>query len=139
LVYVLKPLEVIKKLKHTGIKGLLKRFSIKPFVTKTIALVLVGVIILPIWISGYVVVGVSIKEALGYGTEAITIAGTGSMFPTFPKGEGKDPKELAKQIVGTPGMIPYPNGLVIAGRRYFGYEIGSGDIVVSKRTKSGDD
>lgn len=135
VVYILKPFETIKKLKHTGVKGLFRGFSIKPFVAKTIALVLVGVIILPIWIGGYTVVGVTIKEALEYGTEAITISGTGSMFPTFPKGEGKDPKELAKQIVGTPGMMRYPNGLVIAGKRYFSYEIGRGDIVVIENDK----
>jgi len=135
LAYILKPLEVIRKLKHTGIKGLLRAFSIKPFLAKSTALVLVGIVILPVWIGGYAVVGVTIQEVFGYGTEAITISGTGSMFPTFPKGEGKDPKELAKQIVGTPGMMRYPNGLVIAGRRFFGYEIGRGDIVVVENDK----
>lgn len=135
VIYILKPLEIIRKIKHVGIKELLSGFSIKPFIVKIIALALVGVIILPIWVGGYVIGGVTIKEALGYGTDIIRISGTGSMFPTFPKGEGKDPKKLAKQIVGTPGMMPYPNGLVIAGKRYFGYEIGRGDIVVIKNNK----
>jgi len=135
LTYILKPLEVIRKLKHAGIKGLFRAFSIKPFLAKAIALVLVGIVILPIWIGGYTVAGVMVKESLGYGTEAISIAGTGSMFPTFPKGEGKDLKELGKQIVGTPGMMRYPNGLVIGGRRFFGYQIGRGDIVVVENDK----
>lgn len=73
--------------------------------------------------------GMRAKEALGYGSETISISGTGSMYPTFPKGEGKDPKALAREIVDTPGMIRYPNGLAIAGIRWFGYEIGRGDIV----------
>ena len=51
------------------------------------------------------------------------------MYPTFPKGEGKDPKALSKQIVDTPGMMKYPNGLLIGSNRFFGYEIGRGDIV----------
>lgn len=135
LIYILKPIEIIKKLKRSGIKGLLKSFRLKPTLTRAVAVVLVGAIILPIWIGGYAVVGVTVKETLGYGTEVITVSGTGSMYPTFPKGEGKDPKELAKQIVGTPGMIRYPNGLVIGGKRFFGYEIGRGDIVVVENDK----
>ncbi len=135
LIYILKPLEVIRKLKRDGVKELLKSLRLRPVLTRTVALVLVGAIILPIWIGGYALVGVIAKETLGYGTELITISGTGSMFPTFPKGEGKNPKELAKQIVGTPGMIRYPNGLVIGGKRFFGYQIGKGDIVVVENEK----
>ncbi len=134
-VYILKPLKLIKKLKHLGIKGILKSLRLKPVLAKIAASLAVGLVILPIWVGGYVVVGVTAKEALGYGTEPITISGTGSMYPTFPKGEGKDPKELAKQIVGTPGMIRYPNGLVISGKRFFGYQIGRGDIVVVENDK----
>lgn len=135
VIYILKPIDFVKKLKNTGIQRLLKGFSIKNFVTKTISLVLVGVIILPIWIGGYAVIGLKIKEALGYGTKTINISGTGSMFPTFPKGEGKDPEELEKQIVATSEMMPYPNGLVIAGKRYFNYKIDRGDIVVIENEK----
>jgi len=130
LIYILKPIRVFKKLRHDGIIGLLKSLHLKPVLSKVGALVLVGTVILPIWIGGYVAVGATVNEALGYGTELITVSGTGSMHPTFPKGEGKDPNELAKQIVGSPGMIRYPNGLLIGGKRYFGYQIGRGDIVV---------
>jgi signal peptidase I len=135
LIYILKPLEVVKKLRQSGIKGLFNSIHPKPILAKTVALLLVGFVILPVWIGGYALVGVTAKEALGYGTEPITISGTGSMYPTFPKGQGKDPKELAKEIVGTPGMIRYPNGLVIGGKRYFGYQIGRGDIVVVANDK----
>lgn len=135
LIYILKPLEFIKKLKNNRLKGFLKSFNVKVILTKFIAFTIVGVIIFPIWIIGYAFIGLMIKEALGYGTEVITISGTGSMYPTFPKGEGKDPKELAKQIVSNPGMMRYPNGLIIAGKRYFGYEIGRGDIVVIENNK----
>lgn len=133
--YILKPLRLIKKLKRSGIKSILKSLNLKPVLAKTVAFLIVGLVILPIWIGGYAVVGTTAKETLGYGTEPITISGTGSMYPTFPKGEGKDPKELAKQIVDTPGMIRYPNGLVIGGKRFFGYQIGRGDIVVVENDK----
>lgn len=135
LAHILKPLQLVKKVKHSGIKELLKSLRPKRVLVRLVLSAAVVVVILPIWVGGYAVTAVTVQQALGYGTEFITISGTGSMFPTFPKGEGKDPKELAKQIVGTPGMMRYPNGLVIAGRRYFSYEIGRGDIVVIENDK----
>lgn len=68
----------------------------------------------------------------GYVAEPINVSGTGSMYPTFPKGEGKDPKALSKQIVGTPGMFRYPNGILLFGKRYFHHVISRGDIVVAE-------
>jgi hypothetical protein len=87
-------------------------------------------VVFPVWIDGYAVLNAAAKEYLGYKPEPITVSGTGSMFPTFLKGKGKNPKELAKLIVSTLGMIRYPNGILVAGKRYFNYEIGRGDIVV---------
>jgi len=135
LIYILKPIEVIKKLKHSGIKSIIKAFSIKSFLVRIATFTLVSTIMLPMWVGGYTVVGAIIKEELGYGKEPIAISGTGSMYPTFPKGEGKDPKKLAEQIVSTPGMIRYPNGIMIAGKRFLNYEIGRGDIVVVENEK----
>lgn len=108
---------------------------LKPYLSKISVLVLIEIILLPIWTISYLITVGLIADKLGYLKEPINISGTGSMFPTFPKGEGKDPKELAKQIVGTPGMIPYPNGLLIGGKRYFGYQITRGDIVVVENDK----
>lgn len=135
LAHILKPLQLVKKVKHSGIKELLKSLRPKRVFVRLALSAAAVVVILPIWIGGYAVTAVTVQQALGYGTEFITISGTGSMFPTFPKGEGKDPKELANQIVGTPGMMRYPNGLVIANKRYFGYQIGRGDIVVVENDK----
>jgi signal peptidase I len=135
LIYILEPIEVIKKLKRSGIKSIIKAFSIKSFLVRIATFTLVSTIMLPMWVGGYTVVGAIIKEELGYGKEPIAISGTGSMYPTFPKGEGKDPKKLAEQIVSTPGMIRYPNGIMIAGKRFLNYEIGRGDIVVVENEK----
>jgi signal peptidase I len=128
--HLLKPLETIKKIKKEGIRNLFKGLSFKLLLSKAIAFAFICLVILPTWLGGYALAGTALQSALGYYTEPIKIAGTGSMFPTFPKGEGKDPKELANQIVDTPGMIRYPNGFVVAGKRYLNYEIGRGDIVV---------
>jgi signal peptidase I len=125
----LQPIRIIKKIKRSGIKGFFKALHLKPVLLRLAALVAVIAVVFPIWAGGYATVGVIGWEAIGYGTEAISVSGTGSMHPTFPKGEGTDPKELANQVVGTPGMLRYPNGLLIAGKRYFGHELGRGDIV----------
>jgi signal peptidase I len=73
--------------------------------------------------------------SLGYISEPINISGTGSMYPTFPKGEGKDPKELSRQLVSSSGMLRYPNGITLFGKRYFNHILGHGDIVVVDNQK----
>ena len=90
----------------------------------------VAAVLLPLWIATYAVAGYAFMDRAGYIAQSINISGTGSMYPTFPKGEGKDPKELSKQVVGTPGMFRYPNGIVLFGKRYFHHTLGRGDIVV---------
>ena len=127
---ILKPLEFVKRLKHSGIKSLFKSFRLKPILAKVAALIAVGAIILPIWIGGYVTVGALTASQLGYITEDINIVGTGSMYPTWEKGtKGKSNKELAKEIISTAGFLPYPNGIVISGRRFLGHTLGRGDIL----------
>lgn len=72
----------------------------------------------------------------GYIPEDLVIVGTGSMYPTWPKGtKGKSPKELAKEVVGTAGFFKYPNGIVVGGKRYFGYQIERGDIITAVNDK----
>lgn len=135
LIYILEPLKIIRNLIKRGIKKFIKSILLKLILIKTVFLILVLTIILPIWIVGYAIIGIVIADQLGYSEEPINISGTGSMFPTFPKGEGKDPKKLAEQIVSTTGMIRYPNGLKIGNKRFFNYEVGRGDIVVIENDK----
>ena len=85
----------------------------------------------PIWVGGYWVAGQMTAYQLGYVPEDMAIVGTGSMYPTWPKGtKGKSPKELAKEVVSTAGFLHYPNGIVISGRRFLGYTLGRGDILI---------
>ncbi len=130
LIYILRPLEIARRIKHSGFKGLLKSLCLKPMLGKAVALTLVEVIILTIWVGGYVTVGAMVAGQLGYITEDINIVGTGSMYPTWERGaKGKSNKELTKEIISTAGFLPYPNGVVIAGRRFLGHTLGRGDII----------
>lgn len=127
---VVRPRTIWEKVRQDGWRGVWRRLYPKLVLKKIACLGFIGLILLPIWIVGYLMVGYMTFSLLGYSPEPMNVTGTGSMAPTFPRGEGSDRKELSKQIVGTPGMIPYPNGLFFQGKRYFGYQIGRGDIVV---------
>jgi len=130
LIYILRPLEIIRRLRHSGLVGLLKSLHLKSILGKVVALALVGAILFPIWIGGYATVGALVANQLGYITENISIVGTGSMYPTWEKGtKGKNNKELAREIISTAGFLPYPNGIVIGGKRYLGHTLGRGDII----------
>lgn len=115
-------IDVVKAAKE---KGILNLSSLIFAVEMLIALGFV----LPLWIGGYYVGGTILARSYGFVEQQISIAGTGSMYPTFPKGTGKTSKEQAKEIVSQPGMMLYPNGIPFWGKRYFNYTIGRGDIV----------
>ncbi len=84
----------------------------------------------------YLLVTYLIFNRLRLINEQVAISGTGSMYPTFPKGQNKNPKEQAKEIAGIVGMLPYPNGLFIFGKNYFGHQIEKGDIVTFSNKKT---
>ncbi len=69
---------------------------------------------------------------LGYVPQTIKISGTGSMYPTFPKGHGSDKKQLANEVVSVPPMYPYPGGIILQSKRYLGKTLSRGDIVVAQ-------
>ncbi|MDQ3099034.1 MAG: signal peptidase I [bacterium] len=59
----------------------------------------------------------------------VPLSGTGSMYPTFPKGHGKTTKELSFETVAHVEMYTYPTGIFAYNKRYFQYSLGRGDIV----------
>lgn len=67
------------------------------------------------------------SQYTGLTTLRIPISGTGSMFPTFPKGVGKTPQELAEELVAQVDMYVYPNPRFKPGR---------GDIVEFQNAKT---
>ncbi len=60
-------------------------------------------------------------------TIKIPISGTGSMYPTFPKGKGRTPQEQANELVAVVGMYAYPNTR---------FKIDRGDIVEFRNSKT---
>jgi signal peptidase I len=95
--------------------------------------VIILFILLPVWGGTYFLAYICSRSLLGYNPEINNVVGTGSMYPTWPKGEkGKTPDELASEVVSTAGFLTYPNGIVINGKRYFGYTIQKGDIITAK-------
>ncbi len=103
----------------------------KPIFFSEIRFILLQVLSIPVWVVGYILVGFIVANFVGYATLPISIAGTGSMYPTFPKSNEKGLKKQAREIVGTYGFFPYPNGLLVVGYRFFSYELQRGDIVTA--------
>lgn len=130
LVYkFIQPKQLLQSIKNKRIR---KTFDLGSFIGKTVfSLILIGV-----WIGGYGILWQVTRNVLGYVPENTTIVGTGSMYPTWPKGDlGKTSEELRDQVVGTAGFLRYPNGLVVAGRRLFGHQIERGDIVTAENSE----
>lgn len=103
---------------------------------KTLYLCFVLFITVPLWISLLHITGMIAAKQLRIIEEPVPISGTGSMYPTFPKGTGKTQGEQAKELVSMPGMLPYPSGFTLFGKTYFGHMIGRGDIVVFENEKT---
>jgi signal peptidase I len=64
----------------------------------------------------------------------VPISGTGSMYPTLPKGKGTDVRVLAQQTVARIQMFDYPTGFVVDKKRYYAYTIHHKDIVSFENT-----
>lgn len=77
-----------------------------------------------------------IGDTIGLTPHPIIIAGTGSMYPTFPKGTGETPQARALEDVAAPLMYKYPRGFDLFSRHYFGYTLKRGDIVSFSNEKT---
>lgn len=69
-------------------------------------------------------------------SDDIYISGTGSMYPTFPKGTGENIVELARETVAWPQMRQFPGGFALFGKMYFGYQLKLGDIISFSNAKT---
>lgn len=133
---ILQPVAFFRKIKSLGLGQYWKKFRIKFFVLKFIFFAITACIILPMWVAGYAGAIFFVGAKISLITTPMTISGTGSMYPTFPKGEGKDFKELSNQVVASPGMMLYPSGFEFMGQKFFSHEIGHGDIVTFSNDKT---
>lgn len=87
------------------------------------------IFIIPFWAVSYLGTSNYIKNEINFRRDSIKVVGTGSMYPTFPKGDGKNAQELSKEVVATPGMSRFPAGFSIFGRSFFKYNLHRGDII----------
>lgn len=74
--------------------------------------------------------------ASGVVQQEIMIAGTGSMYPTFPKGSGGTDIIRAKETVAWPKMQVYPAGVDIFSIKFLQYKLQHGDIVEFENEKT---
>jgi len=110
----------------------LKSFPILPVLFRaTVHAISISIVIPTIIVAGTSISTRAVEE-LNIGKDFVLISGTGSMYPTFPKGEGKTVDEQSKEIVSTPGMIRYPRGTSIGSFDLLTYDIKRGDIVSFK-------
>ena len=105
-----------------------------------IAYIFTTITLLPVWLGTYLAIlgGITFATADTMGVIPVTesITGTGSMHPTFPKGQGKTDKERSEEIVVTTSFTKYPSGFVLFGTRYFGHDLERGDIVTFANEKT---
>jgi len=78
----------------------------------------------------------TVSQYTGLMTVKIPLSGTGSMYPTFPKGQGKTPQELSEEIVAVIDMYAYPSGFKLSNNRYLYKDIQRGDIVEFQNAKT---
>lgn len=122
-------LRTVKKRQHP----LLKAFS----------LAIIIFLLSPLWAFGGLKlaerekIGLNnIGQKIGVVNQIEYISGTGSMFPTFPKGEGKTNLERMAETVASHAARSYPGGIFVNGKRYYGYELQRGDIVFFDNDKT---
>lgn len=115
---------------------LLETWQSQARMLKKLLVTIVAIIFLPLWtlfyfyasLAGVYITGISLRQ-LGILQDEILIAGTGSMYPTFPKGKGENDIARFHEIVEGVQMQVYPVGISIANKRFFGYELQYGDII----------
>jgi signal peptidase I len=72
----------------------------------------------------------------GIVADDVKIAGTGSMYPTFPKGNAETDIARANEVVAESKMKEYPGGITIGTNNFFGYVLKRGDIVSFENKKT---
>lgn len=79
---------------------------------------------------------ITLGEDLDIVQQESLIAGTGSMYPTFPKGKSKEKLEQIQEVAAITKVRKYPGGIKLFGRRYFDYKLQRGDIVFFNNQKT---
>lgn len=77
-----------------------------------------------------------VTSRLGLGTQLVPVSGTGSMYPTFPKGKGKTPEQQFQEVVEKVPMHPYFKGVSVFGTTYLKSNIKRGAIISFENPKT---
>ncbi len=100
-------------------------------------------VLLPLWAGFYYLIGAVGSQIvqlelrqIGMIQDDILIAGTGSMYPTFPKGTGDTDIAKFTEIVADAKMRVYPSGIRIFGRTFSSYQLQVGDIISFSNEKT---
>lgn len=126
---IINPPSVYSGIKSAGLGGWFRGFRFRKFFLRFLYTLLVVGIVAPVWIGGIFVGTVTAQRKLNLGEDKIALSGTGSMYPTFPKGKGKTHDEQTSEVAATFEMMRYPRGVKIWGKNIFEYRIKRGDIV----------
>ncbi len=138
VIFLILPFYILFHLYFTFVKvlifkRLLQNISKKRLFKNILILVFTFFILIPVWFVSYLTVfnltAGAVLRISGYAPYTEYVAGTGSMYPTFPKGDKLTPIAQFNETVATPSFISYPSGVVIFGKRYFGRNLQRGDIV----------
>ncbi|RJR27858.1 signal peptidase I [candidate division WWE3 bacterium] len=101
----------------------------KRFRTKVFHIILDVLFVFPLW-GLFAYSGFYIAENYVINKKAIVqITGTGSMYPTYPKGKAGTLEEQSGEIVAEPLMLIYPNGINVFDKSFLKHGLERGDIV----------
>jgi signal peptidase I len=124
LIFLILPFYSFRQLVKQNKSGLFAKLRI------LVAAVFLTLTLVPIWMIVFLlVVGYPTASAFGYSPTPVLESGTGSMYPTFPKGDGKTDIDNSKQIVGGTLFNRYQTGFELFGKGYFKQNLERGDIV----------
>ena len=90
---------------------------------------LISIVIILMGAIGFSFIARVAAHQFGLVTDIIPISGTGSMYPTFPKGQALTEKERSQEIVAQVPMQIYPGGVSLRGISFFSYSLAFGDVI----------
>ena len=85
--------------------------------------------LLPLWGLIYLGSSYTLLSQFALVSDQVSISGTGSMYPTFPKSDAPTQYLQSQVTASIQTMDRYPRGITLFGTTYFDYQIQHGDIV----------
>ena len=112
------------------------KLSVIKKVLLLITVVILGIPVLLVSFSVFTFASYKIGEATGLIKIQEYVAGTGSMYPTFPKGTGKTKIERMAEVADIAKARRFPGGFKIGSKIFFDYKLQRGDIIAFSNEKT---